>query len=387
MGLNSTDAYVVGGGPAGLAAAIALRLKGLRVMVADASRPPIDKACGEGLMPDALLALANLGVELDLTRAREFRGIRFIGDGESVAAEFPSRNTLPRSALARNAAYGYGVGVRRTVLHEAMIARAEAVGVQMRWGTVVKGLSHKGVVLADCEVACNWVIGADGENSRVRRWAGLDVGGARAEKRFGFRRHYRVDGWRDPYVSVYWGAHCQVYVTPVGADEVSVAALSRDPHRRLDSVLREFPELRTRLEAGEVVSCERGAVSASRRLRKVYAGKNILLGDASGSVDAITGEGLRLCFEQSLALADALADGNLAGYQKAHEKIARRPGFMAAQLLLMDRWPWLQRRVLRVLAAKPEIFKTQLAMHVGAASMGEFVMHSMIPLVGSLLTS
>ena len=49
------DALIAGGGPAGLAAAIALRQKGLDVLVADALWPPIDKACGEGLMPDALL--------------------------------------------------------------------------------------------------------------------------------------------------------------------------------------------------------------------------------------------------------------------------------------------------------------------------------------------
>ncbi|MGB8062426.1 MAG: FAD-binding protein, partial [Candidatus Sulfotelmatobacter sp.] len=50
--LTSTDVFVIGGGPAGLAAAIAARKCGLRVIVADAAQPPIDKACGEGLMPD-----------------------------------------------------------------------------------------------------------------------------------------------------------------------------------------------------------------------------------------------------------------------------------------------------------------------------------------------
>jgi 2-polyprenyl-6-methoxyphenol hydroxylase-like FAD-dependent oxidoreductase len=58
-----TDVLVIGGGPAGLAAAIAARRKGFSVAVVDAAVPPIDKACGEGLMPDALSALAELGIQ------------------------------------------------------------------------------------------------------------------------------------------------------------------------------------------------------------------------------------------------------------------------------------------------------------------------------------
>lgn len=53
------DVFVVGGGPAGLAAAIAARLKGFTVAVADGAHPPIDKACGEGLMPDSFGALSG----------------------------------------------------------------------------------------------------------------------------------------------------------------------------------------------------------------------------------------------------------------------------------------------------------------------------------------
>src|SRR5438105_7308201 len=49
-GMLNTDVLVIGGGPAGLTAAIAARLKGFDVAVADAAHPPIDKACGEGLM-------------------------------------------------------------------------------------------------------------------------------------------------------------------------------------------------------------------------------------------------------------------------------------------------------------------------------------------------
>jgi flavin-dependent dehydrogenase len=53
--------FVIGGGPAGLAAAIAARQRGFAVAVADGLEPPVDKACGEGLMPDTLRVLRELG--------------------------------------------------------------------------------------------------------------------------------------------------------------------------------------------------------------------------------------------------------------------------------------------------------------------------------------
>ena len=82
-----TDVFVVGGGPAGLAAAIASAQRGLRVIVADRAQPPIDKACGEGLMPDSLDVLARLGVSLEGCETGTFHGIKFLGPGSSVAAD------------------------------------------------------------------------------------------------------------------------------------------------------------------------------------------------------------------------------------------------------------------------------------------------------------
>ena len=131
----------------------------------------------------------------------------------------------------------------------------------------------------------------------------------------------------------------------------------------------------------------RGAVSATRRLARVYRNRVALVGDASGSVDAITGEGLRLGFEQGMALAQALEAGDLRIYAAAHRQLAKRPAFMGALMLSLDRSPWLRRRVLRVLSADPEIFATQLAMHVGAGSSAEFIRLAMLPLGRRLLTA
>ena len=322
--------FVVGGGPAGLAAAIAARLKGFDVTLADSARPPIDKACGEGLMPDAIPALARLGVHID---AFPITGISFRGDGAAVDADF-SR--------------GRGMGIRRTRLHQLLADRAAEVGVNLQWGTPVADLS---------KIQSRWIIGADGQNSRVRHWAGLDRA-RRDSRRFGFRRHYRIAPWSSR-VEVHWMDGCQIYVTPIACDEVGVAVLTRDQHLRVDQVLDQLPQLRN----SAPTSTERGAVTASRQLRRVFRDRTALIGDASGSVDAITGEGLSLSFHQALALADALAAGDLEAYQSEHRRLVRRRALMARMLLALDRSPWLRRRALRFFAGNPAVFRKLLALH------------------------
>jgi flavin-dependent dehydrogenase len=367
---KQTDAFIVGGGPVGLATAIALRARGFSVTVADPARPPIDKACGEGLMPDALASLARLGVSLCPDTCFPFRGIRFLGPGTAVDASFPT---------------GTGVGIRRTHLHQALIDRAEAAGASLLWGTPVKGLTQSGVALESGPVECKWVVGADGEKSRVREWAGLE-GIRHSSLRFGFRRHYRIAPWAD-CVEIYWGCGSQIYVTPIGPQEICVAVISRDSHLRLEHALPQHPQLFERLKNTPVTTAERGSVSATRRLARVYRDRVVLVGDASGSVDAITGEGLRLGFEQGMALAEALEAGDLNVYAAAHRRLARRPAFMAGLMLSLDRSAWLRRRVLRALSDDPGIFATQLAMHVGGSSGADFIRHSILPLSRRLLVA
>ena len=330
----------MGGGPAGLAAAIAARLKGFDVVVADAAHPPIDKACGEGLMPDSSDALRRLGISFDPDQSFAFRGIRFIGDGGTVAADFRREP---------------GIAVRRVRLHQLLIDRAQELGVKLLWRTHVTGLG---------DLRARWIIGADGQNSRVRRWA--DLNATRRESfRYGFRRHYRVRPWTD-FMEIYWGPGCQMYVTPVGEGEACVALITSDPHVRLDAAMPHFPELARRLQGAAIAGEERGAVTATRRLKRVYRGRTVLIGDASGSVDAITGEGMSLSFRQALALSDALAVDDLEQYQAEHRRMARRPAFMAQLMLLLDRFPSARPHVLRLFAAEPVIFERLLAVHAGA---------------------
>ena len=336
---TETDVLIVGGGPAGLAAAIAARRKGMSVRVVDAAQPPIDKACGEGLMPDALRALEELGVRIPGGVGFPFAGIRFLGDDISATAEFPARP---------------GLAVRRTALHQILAEAASAAGAELCWDTPAGDLSH---------AAARWIVGADGYNSRVRKWAGLERW-RRKKERYGFRAHYRTAPWSD-YVEVYWHPEFQMYVAPVAGDEVLVALLCRDPHLRIDEALESFPGLRQQLGDAPRTTTERGGISATRRLWVVTQGSVALIGDASGSVDAITGEGLGVAFRQALALANALAAGNLDLYEAAYQRLARRPRVFAELLLLLDGRPELQDRTLRYLARHPQVFRFLLAWHVG----------------------
>jgi flavin-dependent dehydrogenase len=351
----STDLFVVGGGPAGLAAAIAARQRGFQVTVAERSAPPIDKACGEGIMPDGVAAARGLGIQLEEAGAQPFHGIRFREGEIAVEAGFPA---------------GTGLGLRRTVLHRLMVRRAEDCGVNLAWGARVTGIGPQGVETEEGLVRARWIVGADGGDSAVRRWAGLDAS-VRDSRRYGFRRHYRVAQHTD-FMELYWSDGCQLYITPVGDSEVCVAVLSRDPRLRLDDALPRFPDAMRRLRGAEPSSLERGAVTASRRLRQVCRGNVALVGDASGSVDAITGEGMCLLFQHATALAQAIQAGDLGLYRAAHRRAGQRPRMMASLMLSLDHRRALRGRVLRALASRPKLFRGMLAMHVGEQSVLDF---------------
>ena len=336
---QGTVVLVVGGGPAGLAAAIAARKKGFRVTVIDGAKPPIDKACGEGLMPRTLASLRSLGVAIDPGVGRRFPGIRFLDEATSAEAKFSGE---------------CGLGVRRTVLHEKLIDAAEECGVELLWNTRVTGISKDGAIVGSRILPARWIIGADGLHSCVARWIGLGAAHLQSA-RFALRRHYRVKPWTD-CVEVHWGQKSQAYVTPVAGEETCVVLISRKPRIHFEKALREFPKLAASLAGAEVSSVQRGAVTAMSRRNRVYRGNVALIGDASGSVDAITGEGLGLSFRQALALADALQVGVLENYQRAHRRVARRPNVLARLLLLLDRAAPLRRRVLRGLAKDAELF-------------------------------
>src|SRR6516225_3619355 len=127
---------------------------------------------------------------------------------------------------------------------------------------------------------------------------------------------FPIEPWTN-HVEVHWSTNCQMTITPVGPTEVCVALLTSDASLRVQDALSRFPEIEKRLKGAPATTTERGTISALRTLKAVSCGTVALVGDASGSIDAVTGDGLCLAFRQAAFLAEALSANNLGLYQSA----------------------------------------------------------------------
>jgi flavin-dependent dehydrogenase len=252
------------------------------------------------------------------------------------------------------------------MLHRLLRDRALDSGVRFEWGAHLSGLQRNGLVANGQFIACKWMVGADGQNSIVRQWAGL--GPKRyARSRFGFRRHYAVAPWTDA-VEVHWGRRCQMFVTPTGWNEVCIALLSNDPHMRIERALAQFPKIASRLRNAAPLASEGGAITALGRARGVARGNVALVGDASCAIDGIAGQGLSLAFQEAVCLGEALARNDLTGYEAAHRSITAAAIRMTQLLLLMERSSWITKRTLRLFASQPALFARMMSIHTGEAS-------------------
>jgi flavin-dependent dehydrogenase len=308
---------VVGGGPVGLATAIEGRLAGLEVTVIERRGNPIDKACGEGLMPGTLAALGHWKVD---PAGHRIAGIAYVDAGRRVEHRFRGND---------------GRGVRRTVLQDALSDRARGLGVEFVSGRAIALEERGGEIRVRGEdfgeLAGDWLAGCDGLHSTVRRLAGLEpprapgrdsgVRRSRARVRFGVRRHFGIEPWSD-LVEVYWGPRAELYVTPVDAETVGVAVLGPGPID-FPRVLASVPELADRLGDALPVSDLRGAGPLRQSALRRTAGRVLLVGDASGYVDALTGEGLRVGFAQARAAVRSVIDGDPCSYERAWARATR----------------------------------------------------------------
>lgn len=298
-------------------------------------------------MPEGVAALRSLGVEAPREQSFPFRGIRFVENGSVAQASFVGNP---------------GLGVRRTVLHRLLVERARELGVTMHWGVAVTS-DGSGVHCDGEKVKCDWLICADGQRSRMRGWAALGPVAVRGE-RVGIRQHFIATPVTD-FVEVHWHARGQAYVTPVGSNEVCVVLIGNQSGVRMGELWDLFPALRERLGDAQTSDKARGGVSATLRVRRITRGNLALIGDAAGSIDAITGEGLSLAFRQAVELGNALSCGNLALYEATHRSLERAPRMMERVLLAMASTSWLRRRALMALAACPDTFTRLLTVHNG----------------------
>lgn len=331
------DLLVAGGGPVGLAVAIRGRLAGLEVTVVEPRATPVDKACGEGLMPSAVRGLHDIGVEV---HGRPFAGIGYLAGRRRVEARFPE---------------GPGLGVRRTSLHGALAARADALGVARVSGRVVEVGQHLEHVEA-AGVCARWLIAADGLHSSVRRAIGLERP-SRGPARFGLRRHFGVAPWTD-LVEVHWSEHAEAYVTPVDEHLVGVALLCRtEGHRRgYAEMLADFPDLCARLRGAEPVTPVRGAGPLRQVARAPSHGRVLLVGDAAGYVDALTGEGLATGLATAAAAVRAVLEGRPEAYDARWRAVTRRYRWITLSLLAAANQPTVRRAIVPSAVRAPWVF-------------------------------
>ncbi|WP_231595108.1 NAD(P)/FAD-dependent oxidoreductase [Salinibacterium sp. SWN1162] len=367
------DVIVVGGGPIGLAAAINARMHGLTALVIERRTGTIDKACGEGVMPGAVTELAALGVH---PHGRRIAGISYQDGTRTAEHRFASDAAL---------------GVRRTELHRALAERALELGVEFDHGKVeaieqhddgaqtghrgggsrnesngrgdanAQPQSKGGAVsahLADGRaIEGRWMLGCDGLHSTVRELVGLAARPRRVRRRdsrrFGIRQHFEVAPWTD-LVEVHWAPTAELYVTPVSDTEVGVAVLG-PRGTSFEEALASVPALAERLRGATPASTVRGAGPLLQNTTGQRAGRVLLVGDAAGYVDAITGEGIRLGLAEARAAIECIVAGEPERYEREWRRVTRDFRMLTTGLVAAANSP-LRRAIVPFAARLPGIY-------------------------------
>lgn len=304
------DVIVVGAGPAGATTAALLAEQGVRVALLDKARFPRVKPCAEYVNPEAVRILDRLGVRdqvLD-AGAAVFRGMRVASPGgRTVAIDYQADAGRP------------AIGLSRERLDALLVVRCRDLGVEVLEGTrardviveenVVRGIhaSESGRPVA---LSASIVVGADGHHSSVARSLRLDLP-VRWPRRIGLAAHFDDFPLSDGLGEIHVGRAGYCGIAPQEEGRVNVAmvvdldrfeARSGPPDAFFDATLRRYPPLAGRLEHARRVSPVRGVGPLARRVRRVSGAGFLLVGDAAGFFDPITGEGIY----------DALRGGELA---------------------------------------------------------------------------
>lgn len=328
------DLVVAGGGPIGMITALHAARAGLDVVIREPRSGPVDKACGEGLMPGAVAGLTELGVQLE---GRPIAGIRYVDSTRRV--ETPFR-------------YGPGRGVRRTTLHAALADAVDAAGIAVEQVAVTSVDDRGDHLLVDTEPA-RFLVAADGLHSRVRRLVGLDAS-SRMPRRFGQRVHVQVAPWTD-FVEVHWSPFGEAYVTPTADDQVGIAVLTDQQGRRFDDLITDYPELARRL-TGAPSGAVRGAGPLRQRSRRRVQGRVLLVGDAAGYVDALTGEGIALGFAHARAAVAAVSTGDPQRYERQWRRLTWRHDLLTMGLVTATRAGPVRSRIVPAAERLPRVF-------------------------------
>jgi flavin-dependent dehydrogenase len=328
---------IAGGGPAGAALAIELGRRGIRVNLYEKARHPRLKACGEGLLPHGVAALRDIAGVPDAPRVR---GLRFVAGDASTDADFPE---------------GFGLVVRRDWFDRWMFERAAATpNVDARMGTPYR------------PDGAHFIVGADGRNSIFHRR--LEAQRPR-HARVGLSAHViGLDGVSDR-VEVFFHREGELYVAPTGGGEALVAALfHRDTFRRdgIAHLLATIPAIRDRATHVEFTSPVLAASPLGLRLSRVVDHRLLLIGDAAGAPDPITGDGIAMAMASVKPAADAIVSGDLAVYQRVRLAMGRNADRLGRLLLAVSR---AEGRAAHVLLRKKSLVTELLDVALGRRDM------------------
>jgi flavin-dependent dehydrogenase len=327
------DLIVGGGGPAGLATALYGARAGLEVVIVERRDGVLDKACGEGMMPHTLSHLAHLGIA---PKGRPLHGISYLDGTTRVDATFRS---------------GTGLGVRRTALHAALRDAADDAGVQFVYEDVGEVSQDETSVQAG-KLRARYLAAADGLHSPIRRSLGLEQPSP-GPRRWGIRRHVQIAPWTDS-VEVHWAPGAEAYVTPVADDCVGIAILS-STRGGFDSHFAEFPALQERV-TGQEHGPDRAAGPLRQKARSRTAGRVMLVGDAAGYIDALTGEGMGLAFGAAKQLVDCVRADRPGDYDRQWRRATRRYRVLTAALVRAGAHAPIRTRIVPAASALPRVF-------------------------------
>ncbi len=261
------------------------------------------------------------------------------------------------------------MGIRRTVLVEALARRAEELGAVLRHRCSVNGYkatsSEAVVYTTEGELFGRLVVAADGLHSSLRKASGLDPVPC-AHRRFALRQHYQIRPWTD-FVEVYVDDKGEAVVTPVSDESVGINFVWEDgviEQPEISVLMRCFPALRARLGIAPAISTIKGAGPMEHAVTRRNANRMVLVGDAGGFLDSISGEGLSIAFNSALMLGKHLPEilkrgatqESMQPYEREVRRFYRGYWFITSGLLMVARHPRARRTIINLLMRHPRAF-------------------------------
>jgi menaquinone-9 beta-reductase len=377
-----TDVIVCGGGVAGSSLAILLGRAGLSVEIFEQHRFPREKTCAEGLFPAGVGVLQRMGL-LDAVGGVPICGVRHHAFGQVLSASFPSSPGVP----------AFGLGQRRRRLDSILFETARATpNVVAREGVrveapIVTGGRVIGVIAGRTQHYARLIVAADGPRSTLRRQCGLD-GPPDRRPRLGVRGHFRLaPGVRVPErVEVFFTNAYELYLTPLPHGEVVLAGLAErasidgDPKLWMRARIEEHAELRQLLDGAEAIGPIAGQGPLSSRARRGFVPGLVLLGDAAGFVDPVTGTGMAQALLAAELLAQTLtrpsgfdpSDEMLAGFERQRRKLLSDSVLLTRFVLELTRHPRAARAMMHCMRTVPGLYTHMVGVAGGTRTLLPF---------------